>query len=358
MAITSRVRATLGVCLTVAAVTLHGCAGRSSVAHSTWSSSTALSAGHPLDGAGAGRRSHLPGQLARERRPTGRRLACDPAHRAIRSPRRRQLEHARRRRRHRRPAGRSPPPVRRRRPSCSCCRRRIAKGRRFRPSLEAHASFASMIRTLAARRQPRRNRVGRRRGSACTPTTCLRCATARRRRRPKTAATPSSRRCRSTDLTAIELPFERQRRVAVGGDRCRGHQHAGRRGRCASCRRISTTWSARGACGSPAASSAATRQARGLVSALQGDDAARARRRSELVVRLPRRRLPRPPRRAFPETPVTDRRATFHGMLRLDHLFFRLDEGWRAQFCTRRRRLRIRSLSPPRRDPVRLTRYN
>ena len=36
---------------------------------------------------------------------------------------------------------------------------------------------------------------------------------------------------------------------------------------------------------------------------------------------------------AFPETPVTDRRATFHGMLRLDHLFFRLDEGWRAQFA-------------------------
>ena len=35
---------------------------------------------------------------------------------------------------------------------------------------------------------------------------------------------------------------------------------------------------------------------------------------------------------AFPETHVTDRRATFRGMLRLDHLFFRLDDGWRAAY--------------------------
>ena len=36
--------------------------------------------------------------------------------------------------------------------------------------------------------------------------------------------------------------------------------------------------------------------------------------------------------RAFPQTQVSDQRATFHGLLRLDHLFFRLDEGWRAAF--------------------------
>jgi endonuclease/exonuclease/phosphatase (EEP) superfamily protein YafD len=36
--------------------------------------------------------------------------------------------------------------------------------------------------------------------------------------------------------------------------------------------------------------------------------------------------------RAFPRTRVTDRRATFRGLLRLDHLFFRLPEGWSADF--------------------------
>jgi endonuclease/exonuclease/phosphatase family metal-dependent hydrolase len=36
--------------------------------------------------------------------------------------------------------------------------------------------------------------------------------------------------------------------------------------------------------------------------------------------------------RAFPQTLVTDRRPTFMGLLRLDHLFFRLPPGWRAEF--------------------------
>jgi endonuclease/exonuclease/phosphatase family metal-dependent hydrolase len=35
---------------------------------------------------------------------------------------------------------------------------------------------------------------------------------------------------------------------------------------------------------------------------------------------------------AFPDARVTDRRPTFAGLLRLDHLFFRLDEGWSAEF--------------------------
>jgi endonuclease/exonuclease/phosphatase (EEP) superfamily protein YafD len=35
---------------------------------------------------------------------------------------------------------------------------------------------------------------------------------------------------------------------------------------------------------------------------------------------------------AFPQTQVSDRRATFHGLLRLDHLFFRLNEGASADF--------------------------
>ncbi len=35
--------------------------------------------------------------------------------------------------------------------------------------------------------------------------------------------------------------------------------------------------------------------------------------------------------RAFPDTRVTDRRATFRGLLRLDHMFFRLARGWRME---------------------------
>jgi len=35
---------------------------------------------------------------------------------------------------------------------------------------------------------------------------------------------------------------------------------------------------------------------------------------------------------AFPQTTVLDRRATFRGLLRLDHVFFRLQPGWSAQF--------------------------
>ncbi len=36
--------------------------------------------------------------------------------------------------------------------------------------------------------------------------------------------------------------------------------------------------------------------------------------------------------KAFPQTVVTDRRPTFRGLLRLDHLFFRLPDGWHAEF--------------------------
>ena len=36
--------------------------------------------------------------------------------------------------------------------------------------------------------------------------------------------------------------------------------------------------------------------------------------------------------RAFPETQITDRRPTFRGLLRLDHVFYRLAPGWRAEF--------------------------
>ena len=35
---------------------------------------------------------------------------------------------------------------------------------------------------------------------------------------------------------------------------------------------------------------------------------------------------------AFPDTRVTDDRRTFLGLLRLDHLFFRVPDEWRAEF--------------------------
>jgi endonuclease/exonuclease/phosphatase family metal-dependent hydrolase len=35
---------------------------------------------------------------------------------------------------------------------------------------------------------------------------------------------------------------------------------------------------------------------------------------------------------AFPDTRITDWRATFGGLLRLDHLFFHLEDGWEADF--------------------------
>ena len=80
--------------------------------------------------------------------------------------------------------------------SCFCCRRRIAKGRRFRASLEANASFASMIRAL--RPDGSREEIESV-AAAPRPARLLRALDAQRRRRrrqPKTAATPSSRRCR------------------------------------------------------------------------------------------------------------------------------------------------------------------
>jgi endonuclease/exonuclease/phosphatase family metal-dependent hydrolase len=35
---------------------------------------------------------------------------------------------------------------------------------------------------------------------------------------------------------------------------------------------------------------------------------------------------------AFPQTRMADRRATFRGLLRLDHVFLRLPPGWGAEF--------------------------
>jgi endonuclease/exonuclease/phosphatase (EEP) superfamily protein YafD len=76
---------------------------------------------------------------------------------------------------------------------------------------------------------------------------------------------------------------------------------------------------------------ARARQARGLLTALQGE--------STLVLGADmntlfgfRDRGYAEAARAFPDTQVTDRRPTFHDFLRLDHLFFRLPADWAASF--------------------------
>jgi endonuclease/exonuclease/phosphatase family metal-dependent hydrolase len=132
------------------------------------------------------------------------------------------------------------------------------------------------------------------------------------------------------DLGAIELPFERQRRVAVAatvtgatrtGSSWRLRVVSAHLDNMVGARRL---WIAGGEFGR-------TRQARGLVSALAEEKA--------LVLGGDlntwfgfRDAAYRTAAAAFPQTRVSDRRATFHGVLRLDHLFFRLDPGWTAEF--------------------------
>jgi endonuclease/exonuclease/phosphatase family metal-dependent hydrolase len=127
-------------------------------------------------------------------------------------------------------------------------------------------------------------------------------------------------------LEAIELPFENQRRVAVAAT-VAGTTAAGApwRLRVVSAHLDNTVprraWIA--------SEYGRARQARGLVALLDGDaptvlggdfhpwfgfvD--------QVYVETAR---------AFPQTPSTDRRATFRGLLRLDHQFHRLPAGWSA----------------------------
>ncbi|HXW05111.1 MAG TPA: endonuclease/exonuclease/phosphatase family protein [Vicinamibacterales bacterium] len=132
------------------------------------------------------------------------------------------------------------------------------------------------------------------------------------------------------DLTAIELPFERQRRVAVaatiGFTSSNGMPWTLRVASAHLDNMVGPKrlWFAGGEL-------ARTRQARALKESLS--DAAAAvlggdfntwfgfsdRAYGELA-------------RAFPDTRVTDRRPTFLGVLRLDHLFFRVPDGWQVDF--------------------------
>lgn len=133
-----------------------------------------------------------------------------------------------------------------------------------------------------------------------------------------------------SDLAAIELPFERQRRVAVAatisGLTSRAREW---RLRLISAHLDNIVGVRRGWVAG--AEYARARQARGLVSLLKaeiptvlgGDFNTWFGYSDHAYIETAR---------AFPQTHVSDGRPTFHGLLRLDHLFFRLPEGWRAEF--------------------------
>lgn len=131
-----------------------------------------------------------------------------------------------------------------------------------------------------------------------------------------------------SDLTAIELPFERQRRVAIAAT-VSGRTPDGRpwRLRVVSVHLDNMMGARRGwIFGSEFAR---VRQARAILEHVQDDEAVvlagdfntwfgfREQTTSEIA-------------RAFPESDLHDRRPTFAGILRLDHLFYRLPEGWRG----------------------------
>jgi endonuclease/exonuclease/phosphatase family metal-dependent hydrolase len=131
-----------------------------------------------------------------------------------------------------------------------------------------------------------------------------------------------------SDLSAVELPFERQRRVAVGAT-IGGTDHEGRpwQLRVVSAHLdnmvgIRRLWVA-------GSELARARQARGLVSLMQDD--------APIVLGADLNtwfgfadQAYRDVKRAFPQTRVQDRRPTFRGLLRLDHVFYRLPDGWQA----------------------------
>jgi endonuclease/exonuclease/phosphatase family metal-dependent hydrolase len=132
------------------------------------------------------------------------------------------------------------------------------------------------------------------------------------------------------DLAAVELPFERQRRVAVAAT-IQGRSSNGQPwhlrvvsshlDNMVGARRF---WILGG-------EFARIRQARALVDYLRREQAVvlggdfntwfgfEERTYAELS-------------REFPDTRVEDRRPTFLGLLRLDHLFFRLPDGWQGRF--------------------------
>ena len=128
-------------------------------------------------------------------------------------------------------------------------------------------------------------------------------------------------------LTAIELPFERQRRVAlaatIGGTTRDGREW---RLRVASAHLDNRAGIRKAWVGGEYAR---TRQARGLIDALRGSEPLLLAGDFNTWFGFADAAF-RETARAFPQTIVTDRRRTFRGVMRLDHVFYRLPDGWQA----------------------------
>jgi len=129
------------------------------------------------------------------------------------------------------------------------------------------------------------------------------------------------------DLSAIELPFEHQRRVALAAH-VRGTTALGRpwRLQLATVHLDNIVGARHGWIGGEYGR---TRQARGLREALAGKDplllAGDFNTWFGFVDQAYRETA-----KAFPQTRTKDRRRTFRGLLRLDHVFYRLADGWTA----------------------------
>lgn len=132
-----------------------------------------------------------------------------------------------------------------------------------------------------------------------------------------------------SDLAAAELPFEHQRRVALAatlsgatseGTPWRLRVVSAHLDNLASARH----WWIGGEFGR-------ARQARGLVSLVQ-DDVPTVLAGDFNTWFGAREAAYTETRRLFPDTKMLDTRATFRGLLRLDHVFLRLGRGWRASF--------------------------
>lgn len=129
------------------------------------------------------------------------------------------------------------------------------------------------------------------------------------------------------DLVAIELPFEHQRRVALAA-RVGGTTTGGKpwRLQLATVHLDNIVGARHGWIGGEYGRA---RQARGLREALAGDDPQLLAGDFNTWFGFADQAY-RETARAYPQTQATDKRRTFRGILRLDHVFYRLPEGWRA----------------------------
>jgi endonuclease/exonuclease/phosphatase family metal-dependent hydrolase len=129
-----------------------------------------------------------------------------------------------------------------------------------------------------------------------------------------------------SDLQAIELPFERQRRVAIAAT-VHSHTSSGHpwQVRVVSAHLDNMGSAKRAWIGSEYGRA---RQARGLATLLRGDQPTILGGDFNTWFGFSDQAYLETARE-FPETRVLDRRPTFHGLLRLDHVFYRLPREWR-----------------------------